>query len=55
MRQFGRNYTGKEKFQHELIFNKNYNQYIHDLKDGKDVVVNNFMDWNTTQKAGTQI
>lgn len=45
MMQFGRNYTGDEKSEHERIFNQNYAQLLELIKSGKDVEVNNFLDW----------
>lgn len=46
MRQFGRNYTGDEKAQHEAIFNSNYAEMQRLKAEGKDLEVNDFMDWN---------
>lgn len=53
MQQFGRTYEGEEKLQHEHIFNINYADLIKRQNEGEDMAINDFLDWNDTQKAGT--
>ena len=52
MSQFGRTYEGEEKLQHEKIFNEKYAQLLKLVEEGQDLVVNNMMDWNETQRSG---
>lgn len=50
MTQFNRTYKNEERSQHEAIFYSNYQQIIKLRQQGVDVEVNNFTDWNYTQK-----
>lgn len=52
MRQFGRTYDGDERTQHEQIFNSNYASLLLENLNGAGLVVNQFMDWNSTQWQG---
>ena len=48
--QFGRDYTGEEYNHHKAIFDANYAELLENIANGLDQQVNNFMDWNWTQK-----
>ena len=50
--QFNRNYEGEERADHEAIFNQRYAEIQELRKQGHDVIVNEFTDWNSSQIAG---
>lgn len=52
MRQSNRNYQGNEKAAREAAFKKNYAELLRLKRLGKDVAINNFLDWTDEQKDG---
>ena len=52
MRQFNRNYQGNEKAAHEAAFKKNYAELLRLKREGKDVAINDRLDWTDEQKGG---
>ena len=50
MKHFNRTYQGQEKDLHQAIFNQNYADLVSKIESGQDLKINNFLDWNDTQK-----
>lgn len=54
-RTYPRTYTGDEWAKHEAAFIKNYVELVRLKKEGKDVTINDRLDWTDEQKQGTSI
>lgn len=50
--QFNRKYVGQERADHEAIFNQKFAEIQKLRKQGHDVIVNEYTDWNSSQIAG---
>lgn len=54
-RTYPRTYTGDEWAMHEAAFIKNYAELVKLKNEGKDVAINDHLDWTDEQKQGTSI